>query len=283
MFNNKRTDSTYLKMQDGKVVNTNNPYPTDEDINLEQQEREFYEHNNSLNNQEMKPQNKKSRILLLIGLLFILIPFLLIGLKLSKSYVSQLQEYMILGENNNHTTGTNSNTNSNNNNNSNGNSNSIINENAELINPLNKNNISEILEVTNMVNTSFKTSYSGLKTDIILFTENKESVYATTNKLQSRAVIVKSNRAIIENKKALFVKNKQEKLYDIFMQRFDILSNSIDTLESSLSRSNAVTITNNAIIQDNELLNTEITLLKELLKNNNIDYVENENGISLKD
>lgn len=280
MFNNKRTNSTYLKMQDGKVVNTSNPFPTDEDIELEVQEKEFYEHNNSINNPETtEPQNKKSRLLLLVGLLFILVPFLLIGLKLSKSYVSQLQEYMILGETNNHNSNSNSNTNTNNDSN---NSNSIINENAQLLNPLNKNNISEILEVTNMVNTSFKTSYSGLKTDIILFNESKESVYATTNKLQSRAVIVKSNRAIIENKKALFVKNKQEKLFDIFMQRFDILSTAIDTLESNLSRSSAVTITNDAIIKDNSLLDTEITMLKELLESNNIDFVEDENGISLK-
>lgn len=270
MFNNKRTDSTYLKMKDGKVVNTPNPYPTEDDKYVELQDRDFYNYNESLQNEGNNPQNKKSKLLIIIGLCFIIIPFIFIGFNLSKNYISQLQEYMILGESSNANTDTNSN-------------NSIINENAELQNPLSKTNVSDILDVTNMVNTSFKTSYSGLKTDIILFTENKESIYATRNKLQSRAVIVKSNKVIIENKKALFVKNKQEELYNVFMQRFELLSTTISTLESDINRTNAVTITNNAILEDNLLLDKEISLLKDMLNNNKINFTENENGISIKE
>lgn len=265
MFNKKRTDTTYLKIKDGKVVNTPNPYPTEEDNSIDLQEKEFHKFNEEVNNEENKPQNKKSKTLLIVGLIFVIIPFLIIGLNVGKGYLAQLQEYMILGENKENT--------------------NAGNTNSELIPPSvsNKVNVSDVLDVTNIVNTSFTTSYSGLKTDIILFTENRESLYATKNKLQARKAIVESNKIAISNKQALLTKNKQSELYNVFMARFDLLIKTINTLEESISRKTAVDITNNAINEDNLLLDNEIELLKTMLKDNNVKFEETENGISIKE
>ena len=266
MFNNKkRTDTTYLKIKDGKVVNTPNPYPTEEDNSIDLQEKEFHKFNEEVNNEENNPQNKKSKMLLIVGLIFVIIPFLMIGLNVGKGYLSQLQEYMILGENKSDT--------------------NIDDTNSDIISPsiLNKVNISDVLDVTNTVNTSFTTSYSGLKTDIILFTENRESLYATKNKLEARKAIIESNKTAISNKQALLVKNKQSELYNVFMERFDLLIDTIKTLDESISRKTAVDITNNAIVQDNLLLDKEIELLKTMLKDNNVNFTETENGISIKE
>lgn len=265
MLNNKkRKDTTYLKIKDGKVMKTSNAYPTDEDKYIDLQEKEFSDFNKEVNEQYKDPKNKKSRNILTIGLFFIFIPFLMIGFNLSKNYLVQLQQYMILGDEKTDVS---------------------TNNETELIIPsvLNKTNILNIVEVIDLVNTSLSTSYNGLKTDIIAFTNNKESIYSTKYKIQSRKDIVESNKSNITNKKALFVKNNQTELYNTFMERFDLLIKTLTSLEENISRKTVTEITNTAIEKDNLILEKEIKLLKKMLKDNNIEFTETEDGISIKE
>lgn len=247
----------YLKFKNGKIQTLDEPYQKDNENNdlVSNTEEDCLEFNKNI-----ESKFNFNKLIIILGLFVLILPITFFGFKLIKNNIYLVQEYMILGENNN--------------------TDNDISLNDDIITPTNKIDIDQILEITNTVNISLKTSYNNLKQDITLFLENRESVYSTTNKLKSRLEILEKNKQLIINKKTILIKNKQEKLFNIFIERIDLLINTVSNLKDNINRTNAIQITNEAILKDNELLNNELNTLKTTLENNNIKFNESENKIT---
>ena len=266
MFSKKRKDTTYLKVKDGKVVNTKNPYPTEEDFFMEQQNKEFYEHNKNELKNEDNPQSKKSKGLIFIGLLIILSSFSIIGFNVATGQLDELQKYMIIG-----TDKTN-------------NINTDINQNTSITSVIKKDiNVDEVLLTVNKLNTTLNTHYSQLRNDVILYSENKESLFVTMNKFKTKKEVINKSVESLSNNKNIFTDNNQQELYDVFTQRYDLLLSTVNVFEDDINKKTIIETTNLSINQDNLLLDKEIQLLKLMLKNNNINFTETDDGIKLKD
>ena len=244
----KRDETTYLKMIDGEVVKTENPYPTDDDVMMEEN-KSFHEHNQKV--EETKPKGKQ-KILSIVSALFILIPILFIGLKLGTASIAEIQNFMILeGDNYEGDYSTES-------------------------------DVTPLLDVLNTFNLSMTINYNGLKDDVLLLVNNKESLYSTKNKITSRKEVIESNKTYLLNKESLFKTEKQEELYNLLIKRIDSLLSFLSSYSTDLTRSNAIDKLNEQIILDNELLQNEISFIKQILTSHNLSFSENDNNITLK-
>lgn len=244
----KRDETTYLKMIDGEVVKTSNPYPKEDD-EIVKENNSFHEYNQKI--EETKPKGKY-KIMSIVSALFILIPILLLGVKVATSSISEIQNFMILEGGK-----------------------TDINTSKPII-------ITPLLEVSNTFNQSLTINYNGLKDDVLLFVNNKETIYSTKNKITSRIKVVESNRSYILNKEPLFKEANQEELFNLLLERNDSLLSFLSSYSRELNRSNAIDKFNQQIIYDNELLQNEILIIKEILTTNNLLFSENENSITLE-
>jgi len=244
----KRDETTYLKMIDGEVVKTSNPYPKEDDVIIEEN-NSFHEYNQKI--EETKPKGKY-KIMSMISTLFILIPFLLLGAKVGTSSIAEIQNFMIL-------------------------------EGGKTdMNTSNPTDITALLDVVNTFNESMTINYNGLKDEVLLFVNHKENIYSTKNKITSRIKVIESNKAYLLNKERLFKTENQEELYNILIERMDSLLSFLSSYATDLTRSNAIDKLNEQIISDNELLQNEISAIKQILTNHHLPFSENENNITLK-
>ena len=246
--NKKRAETTYLTMIDGEVVKTDTAYPKEDDVMMEEN-KSFHEHNDNV--EKTKPKGK-FRVLSLISICLILIPFLFLGFKLGATSINEIQNFSILEGGNS--------------------------ENTSVNNP----NVTDILDVINKFNQSMTISYNGLKDEVLLFVNNKSSSYSIKKSITTRISTLESNRDYILKKESLFMEADQEALFELLVERVDTLLSFLNSYSNNLSRSNAVNSFNEQIIFDNNLLQNEISLIKTFLTSNNISYSSNENQIKLK-
>ena len=237
----KRNKTTYLKIQDGKVLDK-------QDTFKEQEERKI--------DSPPKKQKRSVQLLFLIGGTCILLPLFLLGYPVNYQNFNQLKNYM-----SNHTENIPNNPNN-------------PNE-PSITTSYTTNSIKQIFHTLDLVNTSINTIYQLVRDDI---TTNYE--HNLNTKFDTYIKTAKKNKGFLSKEKERFFQNDQENLYYLALERYDLLISSIHSFKT-VSNHTLVDKFNKSVKKNNELLSEEISLLKKALERYNLPYQETNKKIKL--
>ena len=289
MFFNKKNKNkpknsiTYLDIKNGKVVESKDI----NDLKVDAEDKAFYEHNYNVDNTKNtdKPNSKKN--ILKIGITCTLLPIAFLSFSLTAHNFKVIKDTMSgshqlmnkdgkrLVDNNNVKI------NENNIFNSKTNKGTVIND-VDNNSKVNTSDLSSLTDFINKINLSILTSYNNMKLNVEDFYIGKVNALITSSRLHDRLGIVNDNINILENNKLLFEKTNQLDLFYKIKERYLNLQSLLTTLTTKVDSDNILKLTNNAIINDNALLDDETALIKDMFNNNKIEYKFENNEFELK-
>lgn len=285
----KRTNSTFLKYKNGKIItlgedekiNSNNIGESNIEENIDAEPLSQF---NNKNNQEYtnnnSPKRKKSKVLLIIGSCIIIIPLVILGFKSFNGSIKNVSNYM---------DSTNTEISNNTSNNKEEEQNDMVSNDTEInkseifqdvdINIMNNSDSSidlgsilskftpeKVVLYSNKVNSNLTKYYSLMKSDILLFYDAKDSSYTTSKNLSTIRIIVNKDYESIIKQKSIFEKENQNELYITIKNRYLNLLNTIDSIVSDTSRTTCASKFNTGLAVDNELYNQQQEFMNNFFK-----------------
>lgn len=281
--NKRRTDSTYLDYKNGKILDCDNPDSNKDYCDVE--EDEFNSFNESVSN---NPNNKKSKILIIIGSALIIAPLIFLGVKACSGQLNNLSNYMTEGEdaltkeNDENKDDTNNKKPSNEQTQTSDNNSTKDEENNDSLKDINKISPKELVLLVNSVNSNITLNYNNIKTEINFYIDGREGLYSIQKSFDAKRSMLYKNYEFILSKETLFTKADEEELYTTLRDRYANIINTLDNLKADLSRSNCISVFNEAISLDSELFDQEYKLITNFLDSKNVDYTYDDTNIVLK-
>lgn len=310
-FNKKRTDSTYLKYQNGKIISLGkderlSSSNTGGDTGANTNELEVEVNNGNIQESTNLPQNKKSKILLIAGVCIILIPLAILGFKAFNKSIGNVSDYMGTNSENVEVEQVNNEVKSNK---TDDKSNSIFAKTEPSANKETKADTSEMVKeptdsklnqsisldsitskfspetvvlYSNKVDTNMTYYYTLVKTEVILFYDSKESAYTTSKNINAIKIIVNKDYQSILSKESAFEKENQKDLYLTMKNRYINLLNTIGSISSDVARVTCSSNFNNGLDSDNKLCIEQQKSMSSYLNANGINFEILDNVINIK-
>lgn len=305
VFSKKRTNSEYLKYEDGEIVAIEKVAGPDNTPRLDLSNNsstpnttqtstlnttKSYEPNNKLINKEEHKDKTSINFLVKIGGVILLITLLGFAINIAFSFIDKTQKYIDPNTSKVETQQTNVGKGTNNLNDTQNNiqdvktpndspKTGIINGSHEstVTQATNYEEIETLLKIVRDTHKSILTIISEEKSDIIMYLDSKTNPYVIKSKLNRQIIIIQNTYKNIQTNKTLFEKFNAQTLYLVELQRLDNALNLLNELNSVEEKSAMVKLLNEHITTDNSLIDKQLQQFRYILDKNYIKYTI-ENG-----
>lgn len=273
-FKKNSSGTTYLKMRNGKVIDTDTAYPSKEMSEFEKKDDDFFRHNRNVEAEAHNNKvNTKSKIFIGIGLFCISVPVCIIGYHLISNSFSNVTKFMKEDVSQVKTVNKDS---------------SLSKDVKDSTNAIGKdsnlvNKYKNLMDITNSVNQNIKNSYNQLKDGVVSYKDYQFTYLDFIEILDNIKDNINSNKNSLIEQRASFEDNDWTELFDIYINRYNNLNSLICSFEKQLNKDTIVDETNKSILSDNTLLNNETSILKNYLSTSNIDYSESDSELKIVD
>jgi hypothetical protein len=312
VFNKKRTNSEYLKYEDGEIITiekvSSNPdnaprLEINKDIpsntaTVNQKPRGFEDDNID----ELDKRAKGIHILklvvggiLLLSLLGYVISLSLTFIDKTQSYVSgdttatqQTDKNTQAQQGNETTAPTNSqtsNSSSNTNTNTNTNANTNINSSGSISGgkqdtvqqPVNLSDLSKLLQTVVNTHGTIYSTIGQSKTSVVSYMNKQNNLTVISSQMNRSSMELQQLYTSLQSKKDLFTTYNAQNLYTILLERLDNSLDLVKNLNNNTDINSMVSVLNDHIVKENGFLDKQNTELKSVLDKNSIKYT-NSNG-----
>lgn len=297
VFSKKRTNSEYLKYEDGEIITIEKVTGPDNTPRLDLNDKSYaqneaqasplnkpgnYENRNIRNNEEEAQRKKPFNILKNILGVILLIVLLGFAINITLSFINKTKNYV----DNNGTNGVTQEVNGevtetptiNDNNQSSG---TIGGEhNVVIKNPIDYKELETILRITGETNKSILTIINDEKSDVVLYLDSKTNPYVIKSKINKQIIEVQNIYRNIQQYKSLFDKYNAQNLYLVELKRLENILTLLNNLSNVEGKSDMANILNEHIKTDNTLIDSQLSEFKAILNDNYIDYTVESGKLS---